>query len=573
MKSELDDLRLTDPGMVRKIAREDPVLIGRLKALLEQNRLLGRGPQLNDREFRRYIEHAKTLVPTAPALKVPSVKVPEIPSRHISVDPKLAWNLSLPKEPTEESKTPSAKTPAATNAVKITASPSGLEVKVAALRPALRPEEAAKKPELIADLETGRHGEAAALLAKDPVAAQLVLDADRRERISHVDGLLHDKKFAQAITAIEAAEKLHGTHPSLKLLRCQADFARGRTEKAVKALDRAARLELVSRVEVLKSDPASKETRAQLDSLMSQRRAAPQEPLRVTPAVGDRGELFLQLGEERLAADHERFAEREVLVDVSSLPTDQFERVVVRLQRLEDSARGPNFTFRLSRNGEQHFAGLHDWESLRVLGDQGRLESLPEEVRGPITSWLQRLAAESRPDRGAGIQFVIDHFDRDGEALRNLTARIQAGDFRDQHLFIYICNSNRFAEYQAVSRLALEEGGALSVAIPSQVLQARVAPLVAEAMLRPQARLSTLAPAELGAQACREVRQQLERCLAATDVPEALRREFRADAITLFQNNGVFQPEIVRDMIRQLRSHETCFMQMVVAERPRTEVG
>jgi hypothetical protein len=62
MTSELADLRQTDPGLVRKIANENPVIIARLKKLLQENKRLGRGPQLADTEFEGYIRYAKSLV-------------------------------------------------------------------------------------------------------------------------------------------------------------------------------------------------------------------------------------------------------------------------------------------------------------------------------------------------------------------------------------------------------------------------------------------------------------------------------------------------------------------------------
>jgi len=93
------------------------------------------------------------------------------------------------------------------------------------------------KPPLIAHLEAGRQREAARLMAANPDASRVTLEADRAERVLIVDRCLKLDRFAEALDELKAAVSVHGAHPALLLRRGLAEIGRGRPERALEVLN------------------------------------------------------------------------------------------------------------------------------------------------------------------------------------------------------------------------------------------------------------------------------------------------------------------------------------------------
>lgn len=84
-------------------------------------------------------------------------------------------------------------------------------------------------------------------------------------------------------------------------------------------------------------------------------------------------------------------------------------------------------------------------------------------------------------------------------------------------------------------------------------------------MLRPSS-ASHRTPSELLNEAFREVRERLERCVTASNIPDALRAEFQffqGDPVELFKVAGVFSKPLVKEEIVNLRSLKRGILQLV----------
>ena len=196
-------------------------------------------------------------------------------------------------------------------------------------------------------------------------------------------------------------------------------------------------------------------------------------------------------------------------------------------------------------------------------------------LRPTLTGWLTRLATEYRGQpgpAGRGVELIVDHFDgENGRAFERLQGRIERGEFRDKHLVLLICNPDLPA-FRALAKLALTRGGVQSVTIPRDPLQAAPSPLVVE-VLRDRFRRSPVRnPAEAVAEATCDVRERLERCAEDPNPQQALRAEFGGtadDPVKLFQRNGAFDKDMLREMIKSLKLQEKSFIPLVKNDRTR----
>jgi hypothetical protein len=289
--------------------------------------------------------------------------------------------------------------------------------------------------------------------------------------------------------------------------------------------------------------------------------------------------LFLQTGDApKVPAEDVKHEGFPLLVDVSHLKAEECKRIVLKLLDIQRQKPSFEFYFKVTEGAEERFKELPEWQQLCLIGDQTRLKKLPEADGKEIIDWLQKLSSEWNGQRvNAGsirdIELIVDHFDKNGNALKNIDERIRRKEFKGKHLVFYICNCKpeNFPEFLQLSKLALLEGEAKSVGFFTEGLQAIPAPLLTELMLRLQFD-PHLTPAELLAKACREARERLERCLKEPDdgnLRSAFQREFRffkGDPAKLFEEGSKLNRDKIDKIIKQLGLQEHNFVPVTLLQ-------
>ena len=94
---------------------------------------------------------------------------------------------------------------------------------------------------LVASLESGRMDEAAAIIARDPVAAHKVMAADRLDRLETVERFRKSGNFVEAIESLEQALKSHPGDPSFESLLYLTEKQSGHMAEAAEALNNLGR--------------------------------------------------------------------------------------------------------------------------------------------------------------------------------------------------------------------------------------------------------------------------------------------------------------------------------------------